>query len=107
MKDSEADAVMAKRHDDFHRLHKKRLTTFDEIVDLLVGAGRPVTVYNALMVMLVEMNWCLGTAITVSETEADSVPAAEGRAEIERTLAFINRLCQQFVKSSEQVRGVH
>lgn len=32
-------AVLTKEHDDFHRLHKKRLTTYDEIVGLLVGGA--------------------------------------------------------------------
>jgi hypothetical protein len=74
----------------------KRPQTFEEVLVNLAAAGKPVTVGDALMVMIDEMNPYLGTAIKATKRELGPQTDAERRADIESVLALMNRLRLRF-----------
>jgi hypothetical protein len=65
-------------------------STFEEIPSGLAAAGRPITVQNALMVMVDEMNQHRGTDIKVIPRPMAQQIDAERLADIEEMLALMN-----------------
>ena len=68
-----------------------RPSTLEEILADLAAAGRSVTVQAALMVMIEEMNHCLGTDIKATPRPMPEQTDDERRRDIEETLALVNK----------------
>ena len=71
--------------------HRGRPSTFEELLADLAAAGRPVTVQDAVMAMVDEMNHYLGTDINATPKPMPEQTDAERRADIEETLAALNK----------------
>jgi hypothetical protein len=83
----------------------KRPSTFEEILTRLAASGRPVTVGDALLVMVDEMNEALGTDIKVTKRDLGLQTDAERRADIEEMLALMNQLRIRFGNSPDGAKG--
>lgn len=83
----------------------KRPSTFEEILTRLAASGRPVTVGDALLVMVEEMNEALGTNIKATKRDLGPQTDVERRADIEQTLALMNQLRLRFGNPPDGAKG--
>lgn len=75
--------------------HRGRPSTFDEVLDDLAAAGRPVTVQAAVLIMIEETNHYFGTDIRVTPLPRPEQTDAERLADIEEARRRIDMVCQR------------
>lgn len=84
----------------------KRPSTFEEVLAKLAATGKPVTVVDALLAMIDEMNACLGTNIKATKRDLGPQTDAERRADIEAMLALMDRLRRRLNLPADGASGV-